>query len=101
MRAPAGEAQVPRRIAGDVAVGPLEGDGRAQEPDDLFRHRHGGRSPSYNAPPAMTPAFVCSMCRKPIAVGGRVIRCSVSTCNSGKIKLVFCSPACWDSHLPN
>jgi hypothetical protein len=47
------------------------------------------------------PAFLCSMCRKPIAVGGKVIRCSVSTCNSGKIKLVFCSPACWDSHLPD
>jgi len=31
----------------------------------------------------------------------KVIRCSVSTCNSGKIKLVFCSPGCWDSHLPN
>jgi hypothetical protein len=52
---------------------------------------------------AMTasPAFHCSMCRKPIAVGSKVIRCSVSTCNSGKIKLVFCSPACWDSHLPD
>jgi hypothetical protein len=47
------------------------------------------------------PAFVCSMCRKPIPVGGKVIRCSVSTCNSGKLKLVFCSPACWDSHLPD
>ncbi len=47
------------------------------------------------------PAFCCSMCRKPIPVGGKVIRCSVSTCNSGKIKLVFCSPACWDSHLPD
>jgi hypothetical protein len=46
------------------------------------------------------PAFVCSMCRKPIAVGARVIKCSVSTCNSGRVKLVFCSPSCWDSHLP-
>ncbi|MEO8215161.1 MAG: hypothetical protein ABI560_18320, partial [Myxococcales bacterium] len=49
---------------------------------------------------SMTPAFVCSMCRKPIAVGGKVIRCSVSTCNSGRVKLVFCSAGCWDSHLP-
>jgi hypothetical protein len=47
------------------------------------------------------PAFVCSMCRKPIAVGGKVIKCSVSTCNSGRVRLVFCSAACWDSHLPN
>ncbi len=48
-----------------------------------------------------TAAFVCSMCRKPIAVGTRVIRCSVSTCNSGKVKLMFCSSGCWDSHLPS
>ena len=47
-----------------------------------------------------SPSLVCSMCRKPIAKGAKVIRCSVSTCNSGKIKLAFCSPACWDSHLP-
>jgi hypothetical protein len=46
------------------------------------------------------PAFVCSMCRKPIAVGGKVIKCSVSTCNSGRVRLVFCSSSCWDSHLP-
>jgi hypothetical protein len=46
------------------------------------------------------PAFVCSMCRKPIAVGGKVIKCSVSTCNSGRVRLLFCSPSCWDSHLP-
>lgn len=29
-----------------------------------------------------------------------MIRCSVSTCNSGKVKLLFCSASCWDSHLP-
>jgi LSD1 subclass zinc finger protein len=46
------------------------------------------------------PAFVCSMCRKPIAVGAKLIRCAVSTCNSGRVKLVFCSSGCWDSHLP-
>ena len=40
------------------------------------------------------------MCRKPIAVGGKVIKCSVSTCNSGRVRLVFCSASCWDSHLP-
>jgi LSD1 subclass zinc finger protein len=47
-----------------------------------------------------TSSLVCSMCRKPIAYGGKLIRCSVSTCNSGRIKLIFCSPGCWDSHLP-
>jgi hypothetical protein len=61
------------------------------EPSGCGRQRHMTGS----------PAYVCSMCRKPIAVGGKVIRCSVSTCNSGKIKLVFCSAACWDSHLPD
>jgi hypothetical protein len=40
------------------------------------------------------------MCRKPIAVGGKLIKCSVSTCNSGRVRLVFCSASCWDSHLP-
>ena len=40
------------------------------------------------------------MCRKPIPVGGKVILCSVSTCNTGRVKLVFCSSGCWDSHLP-
>lgn len=43
---------------------------------------------------------VCSMCRKPIHIGAKVYRCSVSTCNSGRIKLVFCSLGCWDAHLP-
>jgi hypothetical protein len=43
---------------------------------------------------------VCSMCRKPIPMGARYQRCSVSTCNSGRIKLAFCSVACWDAHLP-
>ena len=40
------------------------------------------------------------MCRKPIQVGATAIKCSVSTCNSGRVKLVFCSANCWDAHLP-
>jgi hypothetical protein len=47
-----------------------------------------------------SPLFVCSMCRTPIHVGNTVVRCTVSTCNSGRIKLVFCSADCWDAHLP-
>jgi hypothetical protein len=43
---------------------------------------------------------VCSMCRKPISVGAKYYRCSVSTCNSGRIKLAFCTVGCWDAHLP-
>ena len=48
----------------------------------------------------MAPFAVCSMCRKPIQLGAKYWRCSVSTCNSGRIKLMFCSVACWDAHLP-
>jgi hypothetical protein len=43
---------------------------------------------------------VCSMCRQPIQPGPVYYRCSVSTCNSGRLRLVFCSLACWDAHLP-
>lgn len=42
----------------------------------------------------------CSMCGKAINRGDTYYRCTVSTCNSGRIKLVFCSPGCWDAHLP-
>ena len=45
--------------------------------------------------------LVCSMCRKTLPWGSKIIKCSVSTCNSGRIKLVFCSANCWDAHLPN
>ncbi len=42
----------------------------------------------------------CSMCRKPIVLGERYWRCSVTNCNMGRIKLAFCSRACWEAHLP-
>lgn len=42
----------------------------------------------------------CSTCKKPILHGGRWFRCSVSTCNSGRFQLAFCSVACWDAHVP-
>ncbi len=41
----------------------------------------------------------CSSCKKEIPFGGAYQKCSVSTCNSGKTALFFCSVACWDSHL--
>jgi LSD1 subclass zinc finger protein len=43
---------------------------------------------------------VCATCRKPIPLGARLVRCSVTACNAGRLKLAFCSPACWDAHLP-
>lgn len=42
----------------------------------------------------------CCMCKTPISEGDRYIRCSVSSCNSGKFKLRFCSVECWSAHLP-
>jgi predicted nucleic acid-binding Zn ribbon protein len=43
---------------------------------------------------------VCNVCKKAIPMGTKYYRCSVSTCNSGRWKLRFCSVRCWDIHLP-
>jgi hypothetical protein len=43
---------------------------------------------------------VCSTCRKEIPWGSKWIRCDVSTCNRKRMPLYFCSPGCWDAHLP-
>ncbi len=43
---------------------------------------------------------VCCMCKKKIVAGARYYRCSVTACNTGRLKLVFCSTGCWDAHLP-
>jgi hypothetical protein len=42
---------------------------------------------------------VCSACRTDIGFGAIHWVCSVSTCNRNRTRLVFCSVACWDSHL--
>lgn len=42
----------------------------------------------------------CSMCKKPIPVGGTYYSCSVSTCNRVRDPKVFCSTDCWDAHKP-
>ena len=36
----------------------------------------------------------------PIAAGGRHVRCTVASCNTGRQKLVFCSEKCWRAHVP-
>ncbi len=41
----------------------------------------------------------CSACRTEIAFGDLHWVCSVSTCNRNRMRLVFCSVECWDSHL--
>jgi len=43
---------------------------------------------------------VCCMCKKKILFGQSFGRCSVTACNSGKVKLIFCSTHCWEAHLP-
>lgn len=43
--------------------------------------------------------MVCSACRRPIGYRATHWVCSVSTCNRNRMRLVFCSVACWDAHL--
>lgn len=44
---------------------------------------------------------VCSSCRSDIEFGAVYWVCSVSTCNSKRMGLFFCSVACWEAHLPS
>lgn len=41
----------------------------------------------------------CSTCKKEIPFEARYYVCSVSTCQSGRTALRFCSVPCWDAHL--
>jgi len=41
----------------------------------------------------------CSACKDDIKFRDAHFVCSVSTCNRRAMRLVFCSVACWDSHL--
>jgi hypothetical protein len=43
---------------------------------------------------------VCATCRKSIAAGVTLFRCSVTACNAGKLKLAFCTRGCWEKHVP-
>lgn len=42
----------------------------------------------------------CSSCKKPIPFGGKYWVCNVSTCNTKRLGLAFCSVPCWDVHVP-
>ena len=44
--------------------------------------------------------LACATCRKLVAPGATVFRCSVASCNTGRQKLRFCTYACWESHVP-
>ena len=50
--------------------------------------------------PIHRPRRSCSTCRTPIAPDTTYWRCSVATCNSGRTKLRFCSPKCFEVHVP-
>jgi hypothetical protein len=51
------------------------------------------------AEPAGDVWMRCSACRKDIRFRAIHWVCSVSTCNRSRTRLVFCSVACWDSHV--
>ena len=42
----------------------------------------------------------CSTCKGDIGLGDRYFVCSVSTCNTSRAPLVFCSLQCWQAHVP-
>jgi hypothetical protein len=43
--------------------------------------------------------LICTACRTAIGFGTKYFQCSVSTCNRARMRLVFCSVVCWDSHV--
>ena len=43
---------------------------------------------------------MCATCRKPIAPGATYVRCTVASCNTGRMKLRFCAETCWEKHVP-
>jgi LSD1 subclass zinc finger protein len=45
-------------------------------------------------------SLVCATCRKLIPPGTQAIRCTVASCNTGRLKLRFCSAGCWEKHVP-
>lgn len=42
----------------------------------------------------------CSACKKAIGFSHLYYVCSVSTCNGQRTGYVFCSVACWETHVP-
>src|SRR5687768_14049522 len=43
---------------------------------------------------------VCSICKKELPFESQYYLCSVSTCQRKRTGLYFCSPACFEAHLP-
>lgn len=42
----------------------------------------------------------CSICKTPLPYEARYYICSVSTCQRKRTGFLFCSPQCFDAHLP-
>jgi hypothetical protein len=47
-----------------------------------------------------TTRWVCATCRRSIEIGQSYVRCSVTACNTGRMKLRFCTVKCWNAHVP-
>ena len=45
-------------------------------------------------------SLVCATCRKLIPMEVKTIRCTVASCNTGRLKLRFCTVKCWEKHVP-
>jgi LSD1 subclass zinc finger protein len=45
-------------------------------------------------------SLVCATCRKLIPMGTSAVRCTVASCNTGRLKLRFCTITCWEKHVP-
>jgi LSD1 subclass zinc finger protein len=45
-------------------------------------------------------SLVCATCRKLIPPNASAVRCTVASCNTGRMKLRFCSVVCWEKHVP-
>lgn len=58
-----------------------------------------GRAPVCYSGEVMA-SLVCATCRKLIPMGASAVRCTVASCNTGRMKLRFCSVACWTKHVP-
>ena len=43
---------------------------------------------------------LCSICKRPLAFSATYYACSVSSCNKKRTRYTFCSPSCWEAHLP-
>jgi hypothetical protein len=49
---------------------------------------------------AASPTARCSMCKQPTPPDQPGFRCSVAACNAGRVRLRFCSVACFERHIP-